>query len=109
VWQITKGVNVDEGNAIPLPARSVFLEFESIANGKEIRGFSKEMNEASWRTMAAARELPNPRVIKTHLPICLLPPKLLDTCKVVFMARNPLVRKGCFQIKISFIIIIIIY
>ena len=27
-------------------------------------------------------QLPSPRVIKTHLPLSLLSPKLLDTCKV---------------------------
>jgi len=26
----------------------------------------------------------------THLPLCMLPPKLLNTCKVVTIARNPL-------------------
>jgi hypothetical protein len=36
-----------------------------------------------------ADNLPSPRVIKTHLPFEMLPPKLLDTCKVVFVSRNP--------------------
>ena len=30
------------------------------------------------------------RVIKTHLPLGMLPPHLLDTCKVVFVSRNPM-------------------
>lgn len=30
-----------------------------------------------------------PRVFKTHLPLSMLPPKLLDTCRVVVVARNP--------------------
>ena len=33
--------------------------------------------------------LPSPRVIKSHLPLNYLPPKLLDTCKVVYVTRNP--------------------
>jgi len=32
--------------------------------------------------------LPSPRTIKTHFPLQLLPPKLLDTCKVIFVGRN---------------------
>ena len=33
-------------------------------------------------------DLPSPRTIKTHLPFELLPPNLLDTCKVIFVNRN---------------------
>ncbi len=29
------------------------------------------------------------RCIKTHLPLFMLPPALLDTCKVIFVCRNP--------------------
>ncbi|KAG7175898.1 Sulfotransferase 1A1-like [Homarus americanus] len=32
---------------------------------------------------------PDPRIIKTHLPLSLLPPDILDTAKVVYVARNP--------------------
>lgn len=34
-------------------------------------------------------DMPSPRFIKSHLPLSLLPPKLLDTCKVVYVAREP--------------------
>ncbi|KAF0290519.1 Sulfotransferase 1C4 [Amphibalanus amphitrite] len=34
---------------------------------------------------AAARS----RFVKSHLPLSLSPPRLLDTCKVVYLARNP--------------------
>lgn len=34
-------------------------------------------------------QLPSPRVIRPHLPFYLLPPQLLDTAKVVYVARNP--------------------
>ena len=29
------------------------------------------------------------RIIKSHLPFEFLPPKLVDTCKVVYVCRNP--------------------
>ncbi|KAK8373138.1 hypothetical protein O3P69_011031 [Scylla paramamosain] len=31
---------------------------------------------------------PAPRTIKTHLPFSLLPPDILETCKVVYVTRN---------------------
>ena len=36
-----------------------------------------------------AANLKSPRVIKSHLPFEMLPPNLLDTCKVIFVSRNP--------------------
>ena len=36
-----------------------------------------------------AEDLPGPRILKSHLPISMLPPNLLDVSKVVYIARNP--------------------
>nr|XP_045610486.1 sulfotransferase 1C4-like [Procambarus clarkii]XP_045610568.1 sulfotransferase 1C4-like [Procambarus clarkii] len=36
-----------------------------------------------------AEVIPDPRTIKTHLPFSLLTPDLLDTAKVVYVARSP--------------------
>lgn len=33
--------------------------------------------------------MPSPRFVKSHLPMSLLNPKLLDTAKVVYVARDP--------------------
>ena len=33
--------------------------------------------------------VPSPRLIRPHMPFYLLDPNLLDTCKVVYVARNP--------------------
>ena len=30
-----------------------------------------------------------PRIIKTHLPVEMLPPKLTEKARVIFLARNP--------------------
>ncbi|KAF0289621.1 Sulfotransferase 1A4 [Amphibalanus amphitrite] len=30
-----------------------------------------------------------PRFVKTHMPLSMLPPRLLDECRVVYVARNP--------------------
>ena len=33
-------------------------------------------------------QMPSPRLIKTHYPFEMLPPGLLDTCRVIFVSRN---------------------
>lgn len=35
------------------------------------------------------KDAPSPRFVKTHLPLSLLPPTLLDTAKVIYVARDP--------------------
>ena len=39
-------------------------------------------------TIQYVEEAKSPRIIKTHLPLSMLPPSLLDVSKVVFVARN---------------------
>lgn len=39
--------------------------------------------------LLAAAPLTQKRFIKTHLPMSLMPPKMLDTAKVVYVARDP--------------------
>ena len=113
VWQIANNVDIEAANNIPLHHRSPFLEVDGVMGKKppttlyhvgttivwstiqiltteksEYSGKSKESKEKinGW---IKAENAPSPRVIKTHLPFEFLPPKLLDTCKVIFVGRNP--------------------
>ena len=50
-----------------------------------------DSESANWymrHSMEYARRMAKHRMIKTHLPLNLLPEKLLDTCKVIFLTRN---------------------
>ncbi|GBP28017.1 Sulfotransferase 1C4 [Eumeta japonica] len=49
------------------------------------KGIGEEMI-VDYRTLVDA---PSPRFFKTHLPMSLLPPQLLDTSRVVYIARDP--------------------
>ena len=44
---------------------------------------------AFWRTPIYEIDIPSPRHIKTHLSFSMLPQNLADTCKVIYVARNP--------------------
>ncbi|EFX84144.1 hypothetical protein DAPPUDRAFT_301389 [Daphnia pulex] len=72
VWLVVNDCNFEKAKA-PLNIRSPFLE---------ICGHV-------MRDVEEMEEMTEPRIIKSHLPLYLLNPKLLDTSKVVYVARNP--------------------
>nr|CAH0106923.1 unnamed protein product [Daphnia galeata] len=50
---------------------------------------SRENGTYHPNSVLRVEQLPSPRVLRPHLPFYLLPPQLLDTTKVVYVARNP--------------------
>jgi hypothetical protein len=55
-------------------------------NLKYFQGLGSAAKFPSWESIEKA---PSPRFIKTHLPLSLLPPSLLDIAKVVYVGRDP--------------------
>ncbi|TRY80471.1 hypothetical protein TCAL_13353, partial [Tigriopus californicus] len=90
VWQL---VNFDLNSNIPFDARTPFLEFGHIMKSSgafEIKVGSKEPPPEMFTDLVSfIGKMQSPRVIKTHIPLELLPPKLVETCKVVYVCRNP--------------------
>ena len=86
VWQILHNMDV-EGGKESLMTRSPFLEMQSLTDPNVD---NSKLNKKAVDALELADSMPSPRVIKTHLPLDMLPPNLLDTCKVVFVARNPM-------------------
>lgn len=102
IWTMRNNVNFDHPLAMdPIMDRAPFLECdmflpEEIAPDSpfvaECPSFQRlchgaDPKDGMYLQIAAAT--PEPRTIKTHLPFSLLHPSLLDTAKVVFVARNP--------------------
>ena len=85
VWQIVNKVDTEIAKKVTIWARSPFIEVEGLRS-KLKQGFSVDWMVDSVEFTA---KLPSPRVIKSHLPFEFLPPKLLDTCKVIYVGRNP--------------------
>ncbi|XP_065345156.1 sulfotransferase 1C4 [Cloeon dipterum] len=99
VWLVANDLDYETANKIPQVERFPFLEFNIFVH-EEVKAEIKALNEGdpykqelveiiSQPAYLALEEHKGRRFIKTHLPFSLLPPHLLDTCKVVYVARNP--------------------
>eukprot|EP00092_Neocalanus_flemingeri_P024721 GFUD01026810.1.p1 GENE.GFUD01026810.1~~GFUD01026810.1.p1 ORF type:complete len:329 (+),score=74.18 GFUD01026810.1:25-1011(+) len=77
-WLIRNEADL-EGVKTFLFQRSPFLDFPMVGDMKQ------ELVEKSFDDLEM---MPSPRLIKTHLPFELLPPDLLNVCKVIFCCRN---------------------
>jgi len=95
VWNIMNDMNQELGK-LPLFARSPFLEFQCLKPEKSEglfdpkKGQDEEMmRKVHEESLDVATNLKSPRVIKSHLPLELLPQNLLDTAKVIYVCRNP--------------------
>ncbi len=109
VWQIMNNVDLKTASEKPLFSRSPFLEIQTLAPDRDKFTMmyqqlmdSKNPDPEQVEAMTAMKEnlfnsiertarLPttSPRVIKTHLPLEMLPPNLLDMARVIFVGRNP--------------------
>ena len=77
-WNLVQGVKL-ERIAEPLDERTSFIDIVMAMNSNtmEVESFFSKVDS-----------MLSPRIIKTHYPFELLPPNLLDTCKVIFVSRN---------------------
>ena len=87
VWCICNDFNTESAKNERLDKRVPFLEMEHVLD--HLRDvMPPEAKEFSPSVMTVL-ERKSPRLFKSHLPFYVLPPKLLDTCKVVMCLRNP--------------------
>ncbi|KAK7076218.1 hypothetical protein SK128_005423 [Halocaridina rubra] len=64
----------------PTPDHPLMVGFQKMCPGKDPQdGVFLQLSEAA----------PEPRTIKSHLPLALLPPDLTKEAKVIYVARNP--------------------
>ncbi|XP_058828218.1 luciferin sulfotransferase-like [Topomyia yanbarensis] len=79
VWLISNDLDFNTARATVIRDRSPFLEVSTIFDiGEESSSF------------AYTTETPSPRLIKTHLPVALLPPQIWNVKpKIVNIRRNP--------------------
>ncbi len=82
VWSLLNYDNIDNAKTISLHQRVPYFEGNIIM---EFLGLEtdEDILETKFQCMKS------PRIFKSHLPFSLLPPKVLDRCKVVACLRNP--------------------
>ncbi|XP_038215741.1 sulfotransferase 1C4-like [Zerene cesonia] len=98
VWMVANDLDYATSNAIPLTERYPFLEFSMCVHPVLKQRFIEEnsfnmrnLKMLEWVTQPGTEQIAaakSPRFVKTHLPLSLLPPTLLDG-KVVYVARDP--------------------
>ncbi|CAH0406344.1 unnamed protein product [Chilo suppressalis] len=95
VWQVANDFDYAKAELIPLMQRFPFLEFALFFNGEKAQTVlgrnekDKAFLDAMSKSFDQVSSMPSPRFIKSHLPLSLLPPALLDSCRVVHVARDP--------------------
>lgn len=99
IWLIENNLDFKSAKSKPLFERFPMLETTShipelgvelikadFMNIAKFQGVGAAARVPSWQLI---ENTPSPRFIKTHLPLSMLPPKLLSTAKVVYVARDP--------------------
>ena len=69
---------------VPIAKRSPWIEVDCLVSKEFLKSIGMPEDRIEFINNMEER-----RLIKSHLPFEFLPPKLLDTCKVVYVARNP--------------------
>uniref|UniRef100_A0A069DSW0 Putative sulfotransferase n=1 Tax=Panstrongylus megistus TaxID=65343 RepID=A0A069DSW0_9HEMI len=99
VWMISNNLDYGTSSKKPLFERCPFFEF-NIMWTDEYKAYLAELNGNDpkiWEELKnidapcyeMAESMTSPRIFKTHLPPSLLPQTLMETCKVIYIARNP--------------------
>ena len=86
VWHVANNCDFKASKQL-LVERFPFFEFDSLLDPSHILGVPDVKKEKDL--VDQLQEATSRRFIKTHIPLSLLPCNLLDTAKVVYVARNP--------------------
>ncbi|KAI5632734.1 sulfotransferase domain-containing protein [Phthorimaea operculella] len=99
VWMVANNLDYAGSDAMPLTQRFPFIEGSTLIHPdlaqhmkEQCKGDEKKLKiieSAALSVVDQLPEMPSPRFAKSHLPMSLLPPTLLDTAKVVYVARDP--------------------
>merc|ERR1712215_21724 len=81
VWNITNGLDFEKARKTDIDEKFFFLDMDWLQSGSH--------GNAPGFIDKAEKAVGQQRMIKSHLPLGLLPPSLLETSNVIYVARNP--------------------
>ena len=87
VWCIMNKCNIEEAKKTLLNERIPFIDMAVLA--AFAGNIEKELGMSSEKWLDKIESLPSLKILKSHLPFDLLPPRLLDECKIIMCMRNP--------------------
>ncbi|CAH0400058.1 unnamed protein product [Chilo suppressalis] len=95
VWLVANHFDYANAETIPLSQRFEFIEVAMYFKGKKVQTAlqrnekTKALLDAVNTSFDRVSSMQSPRFLKSHLPLSLLPPVLLNSCRVVHVARDP--------------------
>ena len=94
MWQIANGVDIDSENSKKnIFLRVPFIEFTALQTSVQpVPSLESDdpmslMAKMMYDTVAWTDQCQSPRIIKTHLPLAMLPPNLCEISKVLYVGR----------------------
>lgn len=97
IWMINNNLDFEKSAKIPLFERFPFIDMDVLIHdqlGNEMKSLNTDPDIRrtvnAWKTPVdeVLNMTPSPRHIKTHIPLSLLPPNILEKSKVIYVARN---------------------
>ncbi|XP_075969855.1 sulfotransferase 1C4-like [Anticarsia gemmatalis] len=100
-WLLMNNLDYTTALNVPISHRYPFLEifmyYEDFRKEQQKNSYDVETKEKLQKTLEVMSlpvveklaAMPSPRFIKTHMPLSLLTPTLVDTAKTVYIARDP--------------------
>ncbi|XP_037090162.1 sulfotransferase 1C4-like [Pollicipes pollicipes] len=89
VWLIANDLDYD-GAKRTLSERWDFLRTGALTDGEKYPDLkTTRRSDAACQQPSDSSHCAQPRFVKTHWPLSMIHPRVLDVCKVVYVARNP--------------------
>jgi len=90
VWNIMHGVDLEAAKATNLEERVPFLELSGILEDQFAEYTDSFTRLGRADSLKSVEELENPRIIKTHLSMEMLPRQVMEKrAKLIYVTRNP--------------------